>query len=355
MDNSGVSMREIAVRAGVSIASVSRALSGKDAAFLSTSLRNHILQVCQELKYHPNEHTRRMFSQRANTVAMFFPPVNKISNDIPESFTHAKFNDCMLGAQVSLAEHGIDLLLTETSANFISAKRYLNMVRGKIIDGILLWGVHNIDEYIHELLNENIPLVMLQTAIADCNCSKVVADDFTGTYNLTRRLLQAGHRQIAIASPWSTSSAGRERLRGIIAALNEAELKPVYVTSQMGYGYSFGLQATAEILENSKAFTAIIASNDMAAWGCIDELKKHNLLVPEDISVVGADGLKIPGEVQVSSFYSPSYEIGKLGAEILLKQLDGVRSIENICLPVTPVAGNTIKSKLKPKKKGIES
>jgi DNA-binding LacI/PurR family transcriptional regulator len=162
-------------------------------------------------------------------------------------------------------------------------------------------------------------------------------------------------RNIAIASPWSTSSAGRERLRGIIAALNEAELKPVYVTSQMGYGYSFGLQATAEIMENSKAFTAIIASNDMAAWGCIDELKKHNFLVPEDISVAGADGLKIPGEVQVSSFYSPSYEIGKLGAEILLKQLDGVRSIENICLPVTPVAGNTIKSKLKPKKKGIES
>lgn len=353
MRRSGVSIREIAQRTGVSISSVSRALKDKGSPHVSNDLRDRILQVCAELKYHPNEHTRRMFTQRANTVAMYFPPVNRINNDIPENFTHAKFTDCMLGAQMVFAKNGIDLLLTEISSNFINTKRYLNMVRGKTIDGILLWGVLDTDDYIHELIDENIPLVMLQTARNDCMCSKVVADDFAGSYNITQRVLQAGHRRIAIVSPRGTSSAGRERMRGIVTALSEAEIEPVYITKQSGYGYQFGRKATAEIMDQGQEFSAIMASNDMAAWGCIDELKDHNLYVPGDISVAGADGVRFPGEVQISSFYSPAYEIGKLGAEILLKQLDGVQTVENICLPVTTVTGNTIKSIFNHKRKEL--
>jgi LacI family transcriptional regulator, galactose operon repressor len=338
-----VNIREVAKAAGTSVASVSRALRDTPSPNLSAVQRARILKVCEKLQYYPNEHTRRMFSKQANTVALYFPPFGPMEDIFESHIIDVNFGACMQGIRETLAENSIQLLLSEVSADFLASKQHLKMIRGKMVDGIIIWGVIQQDNYVQELLNEEIPLVMVQNEKVDCECMKVIADDYGGMLSVVNQILDAGHRKIAVTTPTITSSAGAERLRGIIDGLSNHNLEPVYTTKQRGFGHTFGQLAAQEIMENCPEATCIIASNDMAAWGCIDFAKSRELRVPEDISVAGADGLKIPGEMVISSYFSPSYEMGKLGAKYLLKLISGEKITERICLPTTAIPGNTIK------------
>ena len=133
-------------------------------------------------------------------------------------------------------------------------------------------------------------------------------------------------------------------MAGILETLAENGIRPEYVTLQAGYGYQFGRRAACEILEHAPGVTCIMNSNDMAAFGCIDELLLRGLSVPGDLSVTGADGLKLPGRgIRIDSFFSPAFEIGKRGAEELFNQISGNTVLQSICLPVTPVEGETIR------------
>ena len=337
-----VNIREVAKVAGTSVASVSRALQDTPSPNLSSAQRAHILKVCEKLQYYPNEHTRRMFSQKSDTVALYFPAFSITDDDFDGHILDANFGACMQGIQKTLAENSIQLLLSEVNKDFLSAKRHLKMIRGKMVDGILIWGITQNDEYVQDLLSENIPFIMLQNEKADCECMKILADDYTGMFSVVKRLVEAGHKKVAIATPMDSSSAGIERLRGAIDALASYGLKPAYITKQRGFGHNFGVQAAQEIFDNCPDATCIAASNDMAAWGCIEVAKARGLRVPEDISITGADGLKIPGDTIISSFLYPSYEIGVQGAEYLLKMMSGKKIKERICLPAKAIHGNTI-------------
>ncbi len=337
-----VNIREVAKAAGTSVASVSRALKDTPSPNLSKAQRTHILKVCEELQYYPNEHTRRMFSHKANTVALYFPRFNVSDDNLDGHILDANFGACMHGIQKTLAENSIQLLLSEINKEFIKDKRHLKMIRGKMVDGILIWGITQNDHYAQELLNEDIPFIMLQNEIEECKCMKIVADNYAGMYSVIKQIVDAGHKKIAIAPAHEDSSAGKERLRGTIDALTDFGLKPAYITKQHGFGHSFGVQAAEEIFDKCPDATCIVASNDLAAWGCIEVAKKHGLRVPDDISVAGADGLKIPGDIVISSFFSPSYEIGVKGAEYLLQMISGKKIRERICLPTRQITGNTI-------------
>lgn len=342
MKTKKVNIRSVARAAGTSVASVSRALRSGKSPNLSETQRSHILKVCEELQYYPNEHTRRMLSSRANTIALFFPSLWPFENIFDTHVIDANFGACMMGIQKVLAENSIQLMLSEISEPFLKEKRHLKMIRGKMIDGVIIWGVTNDDRYVKELLNEDIHMVMAQTERDDVSCVKILADDYAGMKSLAKRVFEAGHRKIAIAAPPLTCSAGKERMRGVFDALLDLGMKPAYVTKKGGFGYDYGQNAANEILDNCPEASCIMASNDMAAWGCIDAAKARGLNVPEDISVTGADGLKIPGELQVSSYFSPSRDIGVQSAESLLKLIDGKQISDKICLPTTPVKGNTI-------------
>ncbi len=340
-----VNIREVARVAGTSVASVSRALRDTPSPNLSAAQRAHILKVCEKLQYYPNEHTRRMFSKRSNTIALYFPSFGPMEDFYESNIIDVNFGACMQGIHKTLTDHSMQLLLSEASDAFLATKEHLKMIRGKMVDGIIIWGVTAYDNYVHELMKENIPLVMVQNEKADCNCTKVIADDYGGMLAMIDQIAAAGHRNISVTRATTTSSAGAERMRGIIDGLARHQLEPVYITEQSGFGHRFGLAAAEEILTKRPDTTCIIASNDMAAWGCIEYARSRDLNVPDDISIAGADGLKFPGEMVVSSYFSPSFELGKLGAEYLLKLINGEKVVERVCLPTTPIFGNTIGKK----------
>lgn len=332
-----VNIREIAKLAGVSATAVSYALKGDPLSKLSQEKRRHILEVCAKYHYHPNENTRRMFSRKANTAAIFFPPV--IGNACM-TYVDQNFSCCLIGAQSELAARGMDLLLIETNEDFIREKRYLRLIRGGLLDGILLWGTLAEDSYLDDILKEKLPLVMLQSDLG--KTPAVTSDDYAGARMLTEEVLRAGHRKIAVVPATLTSLFGKRFLAGVTDALKAADVPPLF-TAISGFDDRIAQPAVDEILERAPGTTCIMTASDLTAWGCIRELSRRGVKVPEAVSVTGAGGFYLGSLIQVDSFRIPSYRIGREGARLLCDLIAEKGHPESILLPVDPLPGDTLR------------
>ena len=341
MKKSSFNIRKIAELAGVSIASVSRALQDTPSKSVSDDLRKRILAICEANHYYPNEHTRRMFAGRSRTISFLYP-AGAVRTDDSMLDIDLNFSVCLASAQETLAQNGYGLLLNEMN-HAQSGDAILRMVRGRAVDGVLAWGFFAYEPWLQQLVKEETPVLMLQTKPASCPCAVVASDDYSGMSGVVERAILAGHRRFALLPAPIGSSVGENRNRAVRETLAKHGLEPALVAGKGGFGYQFGRRMTRTLLPRLKGVTCVIASNDMAAWGCIDTLRANGLAVPNDISVIGADGLRFPGDVRIDSFGLPSQEIGRQGAQLLLDVLDGNREGASVLLPVKQVKGTTLR------------
>ncbi|MBQ6473361.1 MAG: LacI family DNA-binding transcriptional regulator [Victivallales bacterium] len=334
-------IRKIAELAGVSIASVSRALQDTPSKCVSDDLRRRILAICEAHHYYPNEHTRRMFAGRSRTISFLYPAGAVCTEDSMLDID-LNFSVCLASAQETLAQNGYGLLLNEMNGSQ-SGDSILRMVRGRAVDGALVWGFDSYEPWLQQLVKEGAPVLMLQTKPAGCPCPVVASDDYSGMSGVVERAVRAGHRRFALLSAPQGSSVGESRNRAVQDTLARHGLELALVAGKGGFGYQAGRRLTKTLLPRLNGITCIIASNDMAAWGCIDTLRADGLAVPADISVIGADGLRFPGDVRIDSFGLPSREIGRQGAQLLLELLDGNSEVASALLPVKQVKGTTLR------------
>ncbi len=339
-----VSMRDIAKEAGVSVAAVSYALRGKDSPFVSEKQRKHILETCEKLHYSPNIHAKRMFSHRSDTIAVFYPSDLNPANSVAQGYFNMNFAKCLLGMHSSAMQYDIDLILVAVTDKFIKKRRYLSMVRSGQVDGILLWGAAtSSSDYIYELLKENVPVAMLETELPDCDCIKVIADDYGGSLHLVERAIAAGHRRIAVVTGPETASTGLNRARGALDALKKHDMKPEALLQLQGFGHDLGKTVAEAFFDNFPKATCVVLPNDAMAFGFIDELGRRGLKVPQDVSVTGGDGIELGWNAcRLATFIFPSFEIGVLGAELLIKAIRGESKTVSRLVPVKPVDGDTI-------------
>lgn len=342
-----VNIRDIAREAGVSVASVSRALQPAAGRKLGEETRARILEVCERLNYQPNELFRRMRRGRANTVAFLFPCQEHESSDDGgfESYMDMNMAASIGGAQSFLAAHEIDVLLLEATPACVSSKRYLKMIRGQLLDGVLIWGITYEAPYVEEILGEGIPVVLIQTEDERYKCSKVVSDEYRGMYALVEKVLAAGHRRIAVLNAPESSSGGVQRVNGVRDALAAHGIIPAYVSGTGDYIYQFGYAEALRLMAHAPDASCVICSCNAVAFGCIAALKERGKDVPGDVSVVGGGGINLPGIMyELDSFFCPAREIGRKGAELLLGHMNGSMKTERVVVPVSPINGKTIKN-----------
>jgi LacI family repressor for deo operon, udp, cdd, tsx, nupC, and nupG len=280
MKSNQVNIRKIAEIAGVSIASVSRALQDPPSQKISAAQREHILEICRQMRYYPNEHTKRMFARRSNTVALLFPPgINDSSDKILG--VDINFVSCMTSIQNRLAREGFCLLLNEVNEGYLRDEKYLKMVRGNMVDGFLIWGAVTGENWIDQLMKEDIPVVLLQTSPDDCGCPLVSCDDYAGMSGVVKKALAAGHRDFAFFPAAESSSIGRKRNQAVRDTLNSCADAHCLEIGSGAFGYLYGREMTGRLLAASQEVSCIINPNDMAAWGCIDTLAAHGLHQPQ--------------------------------------------------------------------------
>jgi LacI family transcriptional regulator len=272
-----VTIRDVARAAQVSVATVSRALSGSEAVTAST--RGHVLRVAGELDFVPHAGARSLSLQRTDTIGVILP-------DLHGEYFSELIRGLDLGARSS-RQH---LLLSASHGDISEAIAALRTMRSRV-DGLVVMSPFANGELVGDALKGAVPLVLLSSARNGSHAAFGV-DNHAGALAVARHLLEAGHRRIAFIGGPPDNLEAQDRLRGFRDAHREAGVKPGPVL-RGNFREESGFAAAALLLLQGPLPDAIFAANDAMALGCLHALRNAGVSVPGDVALAGFDDIPI--------------------------------------------------------------
>jgi DNA-binding LacI/PurR family transcriptional regulator len=311
-------LKDVALRAGVSIKTVSNVVNGYP--HVKEEMRARVQAVLEELNYQPNLPARYLRSGHTGVIALAIP---ELSNSY--------FSEIGKTVSAAATAHSYTVLLDHTWGERANELLVLNGLRPHLIDGVILSPF----ELKHEDLQNRqvkIPLVLLGESLLDVPYDHVVIDNVAAARLATAHLLSLGRKRIAAIGVQGKplSETGALRLRGYSEALAEAgqSFNPRLVAPVESYDRSSGLQAMRQLLALESPPDAVFCFNDFLALGAIRALHKAGLRAPEDVAVVGFD------DIEEGRFSTPSLttiapdkeKIGELAVSLLLGRIEGRRN-----------------------------
>ena len=294
-----VTIRDVAKKSGFSSTTVSIVLSNAPLArYIPNTTKKRIEVAAKKLGYRPNIFARSLRSRRSHTVGvMVF--------DMTDPF-------CTLvlrGIENALYQASYLPILTDVHNERIRFERYLEMLLDRRVEALIVvanWLFVNID-VLGDLEKSNIPTVMIGRESTNDSTSSVVVDNELGAYAAVEHLYSLGHRKIAFIRGPKTLGDSAPRWKGVrsFARARGLELDPRLIVDLPGSrdpisSFDTGYKLTDDMLKAKRPFTALMAFDDMTAFGAIRALTRAGVRVPEDCSVVGFD------DVAASSLCSPA-------------------------------------------------
>lgn len=271
-----VTSYDVARHAGVSQSAVSRCF--KPGASVSKKMRERVMQAAEELGYEPNAIARSLISGRSNLVAIL------ISN-----LTNLYYPEVLAELSQRLSERGQRVLLFALKSE-ADADEILQMIWPYRVDGVIA-AAELSPEHVGEFERRNVPLVFYNRYISNLAVNVVCCDQEDGARQLVDGLHQAGHRRFAMLAGPSDNAVGKERQCGVLERLDALGIDNV-PTLEGNYSYESGYQLACRLLADHARPDAVICGNDVMAIGALDALRiEHGLNAPDDISVVGFDGV----------------------------------------------------------------
>jgi DNA-binding LacI/PurR family transcriptional regulator len=309
-------LKDVADRAGVSTATISRVLSGK--GYVSPALRERVLATVAELNYVPDGIARSMTQRRTDVLGL-------VVSDVSNPF----FTAVARAVEDTAQEAGYSLVLCNTDEKLEKERAYLGVLRAKRVDGILLAATTKEASHIQRLVDGGIKVVLLDRGVPGLNVPSVQVDNFGGMYEATEYLLALGHRRIGMITGGQAISTARERQEGFEAAMRNAGIllqngaeEPLVVdggrTTEGGYAAALRLWSLPE------RPTAIVSWSNMTSTGLLLALHERSARIPDDVSVVSFDDLPHFGLLDhaLTVVEQPTYEIGRHACRLLLRLLD---------------------------------
>jgi len=307
-------IKDIAALAGVSTATVSRALS--DSGLVTDATRDKVRDAAHRLNYRLNVRARNLRIQKSMAVLLV---VRNMSNPF--------YLEIFKGVEAVARAAGYVLLMGNTEDEAARDTEYFDMLRGGHADGmILMTGQLPADHPILSAGWDMPPIVVALEAIEDSGLAHVQIDNRAASRIAVRHLIELGHRRIGhIAGP-VPEILGRLRLEGFRRTMAEAGLSVPAAHEAVGdYSLQSGRQACRRIFESARPPTALFVANDEMAFGAIGELRDMGLRVPQDVSVIGFDDLFMSDSFSppLTTISQPRVEIGRTAMTLLLDILAG--------------------------------
>ncbi len=278
-----ISLEAIAEKAGVSTATVSRALN--DRAGVNSETRERILLIARELGYMPNAAAKGLATSRTYTLGLIIydrPPQQPISN-FPD--------EAMQGVDQEARERGYHVITTFVNNEMMQDALRVPLISEQRIDGLVLVGPALKASFIIQLYGSHLPIVLVDNLLNETAIDAIVCDNVAGTFGLTRHLITAhGLRHLAFFSGPADWFSSRERRQGYENALAEIGQAPrvIYMEdTTMPFGYG----AMLEALERFPDLEGVVAVNDATAFGAIRACKERGIQVSDDLAVVGFDNV----------------------------------------------------------------
>ena len=195
------------------------------------------------------------------------------------------------------------------------------------VDGIICGELHS-QEFLQKLLAIQIPLVLVSPSVITNETDIVDIDNFTGGYRATDYLVNLGHREIAFIGGPSSSLPAQKRKNGYLEALKKAKI-PIHQERILScnWQYEAGYKAMIELLKLNPRPTAVVAGSDLLAIGAMNAIKDAGLKIPDDLAIIGFDGIDMAGEIQPSltTMHVRKFQMGEIAADLIFEQLQGDR------------------------------
>jgi DNA-binding LacI/PurR family transcriptional regulator len=331
--NARPTIYDVARLAGVSTATVSRALNGTGQ--IAPTTRVAIEAAVEQLGYRANTIARSLVTKSTQTIALLLP-------DISNPFYAALVS----GIQQHALSHGYTMLLCTTEGDAEREEQYLSLLRAKQVDGALVDGLRLPPDRIARFVKDGFPIVCLDRDIASNSIPLVQVDNRLGGRLATEHLLGLGHTRIGHVTGAHVLGISEERLAGYWEALVNAgiETDPRLV-AEGHFTEEGGYAGARALLAASPDVTAVFAANDLSALGVLNALAESGRRVPDDVSVVGFDDLRLSAFTSppLTTIRQPATEIAQLATELLLDLTRGkeVKQLRHLLEPTLVVRAST--------------
>ncbi|WP_050182457.1 LacI family DNA-binding transcriptional regulator [Domibacillus robiginosus] len=306
-------MRDVAKRANVSPATVSRVLRQPD--LVKKETKEKVIQIINELNYKPNMIASQFRTRETKTILVVVP-------DITRPF----FSEVLRGIEHTALQNGYQVILGDTENRIEREKEYIELLYRKQAEGAVLLTARMDRDSLKELSSQ-FPVVLACEYMDGLDIPTVSIDNISSARKVTEHLINVGHRKIAHISKGTDVILGKDRQRGYQQAMmsHDLPINPSWV-QEGDYDIDSGYKQMVKLLALEDRPTAVFVFNDEMALGSIKAVKDHGLRVPEDIAIVGFDNLPMASffSPYMTTIDQPKYEIGQKAADLLLRLLKGI-------------------------------
>lgn len=314
MNIASATIKDVARKAGVSIATVSRVFNNSPLVLEET--KSLVRVAARDLHYSPNASARSLSRRKTEAIGLLLP-------DLYGEF----FSEVIRGADLTARRHHYHLLVSSSHNSKEDIAAALHAMRGRV-DGIIIMSPHLDAHTVNSNLPSNLPLALLNCYLHQEPFDAINVNNFQGAYRMVQHLLSHGHNRIAIIKGTEHNIDSQERLHGYRSALKGggAVLDPRYELPG-DFDEESGYRAATEILSLSPRPTAIFASNDSMAIGALSALRAHGIEVPKAFALAGFD------DIPVAQFLTPGLttmrvHISDLGVMAVDRLLDVITDIQ---------------------------
>jgi len=306
-----VKNKDVALRAKVSVATVSRVMN--QSGYVSEETKELVLKTFNELANEDSIFSQSISNRKTNIIGVVIP-------DIANPF----FAEVIKGISVVADKHNVSLLVCNTEERIEKELKYLELFKTNTILGLLITPktdqVQYNSQYLYQLEVLGVPIVLIDRGINLSHFNSVFVNNVTGSYDAVNALISEGHEKIAIISGPMSSKPGRERFYGYENAMrvNNMEINDEYVFFG-DFKLESGYEITKNILELNDRPTAIFASNNMMALGSVKALIENGIKIPDDMAFIGFDDVDMFEimNLNISTVSRPTVKMGEVAAEML--------------------------------------
>jgi len=323
----GVTIREVARRAGVSTATVSRILSGASTSRPATVAA--VRAAAQALDYRPSSIARSLKTHSTGTLGL-------IVTDVHNPF----FPELVRAVEDAAWERGLRIMLCNGARDPRREADYLTLLQERRVDGLIVAAGHVTDEYAAELARTAVPVVIVNSERDDLAVPTIVSDNRAGGRLAAEHLLGHGHRNVAIVTGPPEDADAEDRIDGALEALVTAGIGRDQVPVIVGIGPGAGTQTVDRLLADRPDVSALICFNDVTAIEVIRALRAGGRRVPEQISVIGFDDIDAAAWVEppLTTIVQQKGEMGRWAVRRLVESITGAAGhaghAERVVLPV---------------------
>ncbi|QEW04251.1 LacI family DNA-binding transcriptional regulator [Microbacterium lushaniae] len=336
MSHRRVTLADVARAAGVSRTTASLVLSERgDELRISPAAQARVRLVASELGYRPNVVSAGLRSGLSRTMGF-------ISDTVA---TSQLAGDMIKGALDHAHRNGYMLFIGETEGDAREEERLVEAMLDRQVDGFVIASMFTRERPLPAALRHRPSVLLNALPEPPASAASVVPDEYAAGRAAAQTLLSAGHRRIHLigAGPSThdvpgQSVAARERLAGILAALDEEGITPATGRLCQVWLPEDGWRATSELVASGVRGGALITFNDRLAFGAYQAIAEAGLSIPQDFSIVSFDDHQLAGWLRpgLTTFAIPHHELGQRAIEVLLEGADTTPRVERIAMPLRP-------------------